>query len=69
MTKAFSSLPLAKRAKRYRELADEAEANALHAHSASIREGYSEIAQTWLSLAVQIEATFDCAPEDGATSP
>jgi hypothetical protein len=65
MTEVLSALPLAKRAKRYRELAAEAEVSAAHAHGADVRQGYRSISKTWLELALQIERTFDCAPEEG----
>jgi hypothetical protein len=63
MHEPLSALPLAKRARRYRELAAEAEVNAAQAYGADVRQGYRKIAQTWVELALQIERTFDCAPD------
>lgn len=68
MTETLSALPLAKRAKRYRELSAEADVNASHAYGLDVRQGYRKIAQTWLELALQIERTFDCAPENRDTA-
>jgi hypothetical protein len=68
VSEALSAFPLAKRAKRYRELAVEAEVCAVRAYGLDVRQGYRKIAQTWLELAQQIERTFDCAPDNRDTA-
>jgi len=55
MVESLSSLSAAERARRCRELAKEAEANAQRARSAQLRDGYLNLATTWRDLAAQNE--------------
>jgi hypothetical protein len=55
----LGSLPLMKRAGRYRELAAEAHATALIAPEGLFRETYRNIAKNWTELAAEIDRLLE----------